>query len=449
MTWARQFVPPPPTPPDTDSPTIDLGPPIHRPEDVLKVGDVVMVETVPDKEGSYSLQQIPGVEGGFIAMDPHTGRIFAMSGGFSFESNQFNRATQAQRQSGSAIKPFVYLAAMERGFSPATVVSDSPISIAMGRGLGTYAPKNMMTKKIYGSVPLRVALQKSLNRPTIRLVHQYVGMKPVARTIEKFGIMDKVPMQIAMCLGAGETTLLRMTTAYAMLANGGKRLTPTLIDRIQDRHGKTIFMADTRTCLNCKELLWDPELPLPIIEDTREQVADPQSLYQVTSMLEGAVREGTARRAQVVGKILAAKTGTTNDEKDAWFFAYTPDLVIGTYVGYDLPKCLGHLQGGARVALPIGVDFLKKALEGIPSKPFKMPPGMKLVRIKESTGQSYEALKENQKVPERSATQHSSEPHPGLSQSSHYYQSPHHDHSSPGDSSITPPAPLAGTGGLY
>jgi len=472
MLWARHFVPAPATAPDTDDPTINLGPPIQHPQDVLKVGDIVMVEKV--KGDTYGLQQIPGVNGALVAMDPHTGRVFAVSGGFSFESSQYNRATQAPRQPGSAIKPFVYLAAMERGFSPETIVSDSAIAIAMGRGLGTYAPKNMMKKKVYGAVPLRVALQKSLNRVTIRLVHQYVGMKPVARTFEKFGIMDKVPMQIAMCLGAGETTLLRMTTAYAMLANGGKRLTSTLIDRIQDRHGKTIFTADTRTCLHCKDLLWDPNLPLPIIEDRREQLADPQSVYQVTSMLEGAVRAGTARRAQVLGKIIAAKTGTTNNEKDAWFFVYTPDLVVGCYVGYDKPQTLGHMQGGARVALPIGVDFLSKALDGVPSKPFKVPSGMKLVRVRDDSGQnSYGALKKSQGMP--AASQYHSagssegssapssapsappvaSPHHGSEQSASYYRShpPRRPQpASPAPSAPPPsygPAPLTGTGGVY
>jgi penicillin-binding protein 1A len=282
-------------------------------------------------------------------------------------------------------------------------VSDSPISIAMGRGLGIYSPKNMTTH-YYGTVPLRVGLQKSLNKVTIRLVHQFVGMKPVAKMIEKFGIVDHVPMQLAMALGAGETTLLRLATAYAMLANGGKRLEPALIDRIQDRHGNTIFTADTRLCKNCKDQLWNGGPP-PVIEDLREQLADPRSIYQITSMLEGAVRAGTARKAQVLGKILAAKTGTSNEERDAWTVAYTSDIVVGVHVGYDSPKSLGHMEGGARVALPFVVDFLGKALDGVPSKPFKMPSGMKLVRMKEMTGQAakagdagaiYEALKANQ-----------------------------------------------------
>lgn len=431
-----------------------IGAAVKHPKEVLKVGDVVLVEGIEGKEKSYSLQQIPAVSGAFIAMDPHTGRVLAMSGGFSFEMSQFNRVSQALRQPGSAIKPFVYLSAMERGFSPATIVADSPISIAMGHGLGIYSPKNV-TANYYGLVPLRIGLQKSLNMMTIRLVHEYVGMKFVADLIEKFGIMDHVPMQIAMALGAGETTLLKMATAYSILANGGKKLEPTLIDRIQDRHGKTIFAADKRACPHCKNQPWTNQSP-PVINDPRELMADPRSIYQITSMLEGAVRAGSAQRAKSLGKILAAKTGTTNQEKDAWTFAYTPDLVVGTYVGFDSPQPLGHMEGGARVALPIVIDFLSKALDGISSKPFKMPSGMKLVRMNEMTGQPasthdsgviYEALKADQSL--NSSAFHSSSFNAldGQGESSD-------DISRVIDMDQPPPAqpagePLTGTGGIY
>ncbi len=460
LTWARKALQTINLSPDNETvPQVYVGPPILRTSDVLAVGDVILVDRVQGKEKTYSLQQIPAVSGGFVVMDPHTGRILAMSGGFSFETSQFNRVSQALRQPGSAIKPFVYLAAMERGFSPATIVSDSPISIAMGRGLGIYSPKNVTTN-YYGRVPLRIGLQKSLNMMTIRLVHEYVGMKPVARMIEKFGIIDHVPMQIAMALGAGETTLLRLATAYSMLANGGKRLEPTLIDRIQDRHGNTIFAADTRLCSNCLNQPWINQAP-PVIEDHREQIADPRSIYQITSMLEGAVRAGSAQRAKVLGKILAAKTGTTNKEKEAWTFAYTPDLVVGTYVGYDNPQPLGHMEGGARVALPLIVDFLGKALEGIPSKPFKIPSGMKLVRMKEMTGQPaqaseggiYEALKDTQTLhaqPPESSYETYSNPPEFYKES--IYDHPQRSYSSP-PSYVPPPQPvsqpLTGTGGLY
>ncbi len=454
LTWARQTLPPLKSlQKREDAPSANLGPPILHPQDVLKQGDVVLVEALKGHKDTYSLQQIPAVSGALLAMDPHTGRVFAMSGGFSFEASQFNRATQALRQPGSAIKPFVYLAAMERGFSPATVVSDSPISIVMGRGLGVYSPKNILSRH-YGAVPLRIGLQKSLNMMTIRLVHQYVGMKPVAKMIEKFGVIDHVPLQLAMTLGAGETTLLRMGTAYSMLANGGKKLEPSLIDRIQDRHGNTIFSVDTRVCQNCKNIPWT-EQPVPTIEDTREQMADPRSIYQITSMLEGAVRAGSARKAQVLGKILAAKTGTTNEERDAWTFAYTPDLVVGTYVGYDNPTPLGNMEGGSRVALPIIVDFLSKALESVPSKPFTMPPGMKLVRMREMTGQSanagdtgviYEALKDNQSLhgrPSSPVTHERTKPTAVSFEPVSTYAPAYNPSYEPS------PAPLTGTGGLY
>lgn len=447
LKWARQYIPPDKEAPPSESlvPDFKIGPPITSPKEVLTVGDIILVEKVAEKKNSYSLQQFPAVSGALMVMDPHTGRILAMTGGFSFESSQFNRATQALRQPGSAIKPFVYLSAMERGFSPATVVSDAPIAIAMGRGLGTYAPKNVTTRR-YGPQPLRVGLAKSLNRMTIRLVHQYVGMKPVAKIIEKFGITDRVPMQISIAIGSGETTVERLTTAYAMLANGGKKLQSTLIDRIQDRHGKTIFTADTRVCPTCTDQLWGAQSP-PAIEDHREQLADPRSIYQILSMMEWAVRDGSARRAQVLKRILAIKTGTTNNEMDAWTAACTPDLVVVAHVGFDKPQTLTHMEGGARVALPIVVYFLEEALKGTPSTPFPIPPGMKLVRM----GTMYEALKENQSVPKRAiatqaspSSQHPYSPHsygvPG--EMSPY--NPHDSYEGPEDVSYESSDPLYG-----
>jgi len=431
LKWARQYIPPNKDAPPSDSlvPDFTLGPPIQHAKDVLAVGDVVLVELLKDKKDTFSLQQLPSVNGALMVMDPHTGRILAMAGGFSFEASQFNRATQALRQPGSAIKPFVYLAAMERGFSPATIVSDAPIYINMGRGLGTYAPQNVIKNRNYGSGPLRRALAKSLNRTTIRLVHEYVGMKPVAKIIEKFGIMDRVPMQIAMAIGAGETTVERLTTAYAMLANGGKKLEPTLIDRIQDRHGKTLFTADTRLCENCTAQPWTNQSP-PTVEDHREQLADPRSIYQVISMMESAVRDGSARKAKVLEKIIAIKTGTTNKEMDAWSAAATPDLVVVAHVAKEDPKTfkqetLTNMEGGSRVALPIIIDFMAKALTGIPSKPFPIPSDMKLV----STGDTYEALKNNQSVPKRA---------PPPEMSNYGYSSDTYEHGS--DSYYAPPS---------
>jgi penicillin-binding protein 1A len=270
-------------------------------------------------------------------------------------------------------------------------------------------------------------------------------MKPVAKTIEKFGIMDRVPMQIAMAIGAGETTLERLITAYAMLANGGKKLEPTLIDRIQDRHGKTLFLADTRVCPNCTIQPWINQSP-PIIQDHREQMADPRSIYQVTSMLEGAVREGSARKAKVLGKIVAMKTGTSNDERDAWAVGYTPDFVFAAHVGHDNPQTLGHMEGGARVAVPILVDCIGKALEGVPSKPFKIPSDMKLVRM----GSNYEALKNNQSVPQRAAATPKAPSYDYPSES--YYPPNNMNPYSPQTEGLLPPPaapPVTGTGGVY
>lgn len=401
LKWARQYIEPPKNAPASDSfvPDFKIGPPVSHPADVLAVGDIILVLKEKDKKDVYSLQQIPNVNGALVVMDPHTGRILALTGGFSFEASQFNRATQALRQSGSAIKPFVYLAAMERGFSPTTVVSDAPIAIAMGHGLGTYAPKNATSRR-YGAQPLYVGLAKSLNRMTIRLVHQYIGMKPVAKIIEKFGIMDRVPMQIAMAIGAGETTVERLAAAYAMLANGGKKIESTLIDRIQDRHGKTIFSADTRFCGNCKDQLWQNQA-LPIVEDHREQLTDPRNTFQVIGMMMEAVKIGSARKAQVLNRTVAMKTGTSNDEHDAWTAAIVPEgPVVVVHVAKEDPitgkqESLTHMEGGARVALPIVIDYLAKALEGVPNKEFKTPAGIKYV----NTGDSYQALKSNQNTP--------------------------------------------------
>ena len=445
LKWARKYIP-----------HNQIGPEIKAPKDVLSIGDIVLVSKT-DKDGEYALEQIPTVSGALVAMDPHSGRVLAISGGFSFSGSQFNRATQALRQPGSAIKTFVYLAALERGFAPTTIVSDSPIAISLGRGLGMYTPKNV-TERYYGAVPMRIGLQKSLNMMTIRLVHEYVGMKPVKEMIEKFGITDNVPMQLAIALGAGETTVLKIANAYAMIANGGRRVTASLIDRIQDRHGKTIFKTDERTCLNCHNQQWLGQ-EAPTLKDNGEQLVDPRSAYQIISMLEGAVRAGPARRAQEIGKIVAVKTGTTNQEKDAWTAGFTPNLVVVVYVGYDNPLPLGNMEGGSRVALPIFVDYMKQALDEVPSIPFKMPPGMKIVRINEWTGEPaqpgdesiiFEALK-NQNFHEAAPVMTSSSTTSGEEVIEFGEEGTYKE---PQTQQLTPPqrtsAPsLNGTGGLY
>ena len=318
------------------------GPRIRHPNQVLSPGDVVFVEevTVNSKgaavpPGTFGLRQIPEIAGGLVALDPHTGRVLAMSGGFSFANSQFNRATQAKRQPGSAFKPFVYLAALDRGFTPSSLILDAPFVIDQGPGRGKWNPSNY-TKKFYGPSPMRIGIERSRNLMTVRLA-QNIGIDTVAAYAERFGIVDRMPRMLSMALGAGETTLLRLTTAYAMLVNGGKRVTPTFLDRIQDRNGKTVFRHDARRCDGCQVEVWDGAEP-PHIPDHRAEVADSRSAYQVVSMLQGVVRRGTGRRVRAVGKPVAGKTGTTNDGRDTWFIGFTPDLAVGVYVGFDTPR---------------------------------------------------------------------------------------------------------------
>jgi penicillin-binding protein 1A len=355
---------------------------------VVSVGDVVMVSQATDDNGnrtdSFVLEQMPEVSGGIVAMDPHTGRVLAMQGGFSFQRSQFNRVTQARRQPGSAFKPFVYLSALEAGLTPSTIVLDAPFVIDQGPGLDKWKPANY-TQKFYGPTPMRVGIEQSRNLMTVRLA-QTVGIDKVAETAEAFGLYEDLPHQLAMSLGAGETTLLRMAAGYGMLVNGGKHIRPTLIDRVQDRRGETIFKHDDRPCPNCNADLWVDQPP-PRIPDTRGQVTDPASAYQVVSMLRGVVKRGTGRRMRELGKPVAGKTGTTNESHDTWFVGFTPDLVAGVYVGFDDHSTLGPDSYGSNTAGPIFKDFMAKALEGKPGIPFRTPEGIKLVRMELETGQ--------------------------------------------------------------
>jgi penicillin-binding protein 1A len=367
--------------------------------DVVKPGDVVMVEPLSgssSKEeapgakttGAFTLCQVPEVSGALVAMDPHTGRVLAISGGFSFETSQFDRATQAKRQPGSSIKPFVYLTALDHGFTPSTLVVDGPISLPQGPGLPMWSPTNYAKlnheARFRGPTPLRVALELSLNAVTAR-VASLIGMEPIAQTVERFGIMDHMPREYSMALGAGETTLLRHTAAYAMLVNGGKRITPTFIDRIQDRNGATIFHADPRLCDGCSDVEWKHQ-PVPVIPDKREQVADPGSAFQIVTMLQGVVERGTGKAVLAVGKPIAGKTGTTNDWRDAWFVGFTPDLAAGVYIGFDDPDSLGDDETGGHIAAPVFRDFMIAALKDAPPTAFRTPPGMRLYRVSAATG---------------------------------------------------------------
>ncbi|MCW8835804.1 MAG: penicillin-binding protein 1A [Rhodospirillales bacterium] len=360
------------------------------PSDVLKAGDVVYVEPAlagedeePYPDGAYALQQIPAANGGLIALDPHTGRVLAMLGGYDFSRSQFNRVTQAYRQPGSAFKPFVYLTALDSGYTPSTLILDAPFVIDQGPGLPKWKPANY-TRQFYGPSTMRLGIEKSRNLMTVRLA-QTVGMNKIATYAERFGIVDDLPESLSMSLGAGETSLIRMTAAYAMLVNGGKRITPTLIDRVQDRHGRTVFRHDTRDCPDCLAVQWNGQA-VPNIPDIRESVTDPGSAYQVVSMLQGVVERGTGRRISEIGKPLAGKTGTTNDSFDTWFVGFTPDLAVGVYVGFDTPSSLGKGETGSNVAAPIFKYFMEEALRDRPAIPFRIPPEIRLVRVDSRTG---------------------------------------------------------------
>jgi penicillin-binding protein 1A len=367
-----------------------LGPRVKVPSNVLTKDDVVAVESLlADKEGNlfpagtHALRQIPEIEGSLVALDPHTGRILAMSGGYDYAKSQFNRVTQAKRQPGSAFKPFVYLAALDSGYSPSTLILDAPFVIDQGPGLPKWRPANY-TKKFYGPSTMRLGIEKSRNLMTVRLA-QTVGMDKVAEYAGKFGVVDGMPEQLAMSLGAGETTLLRLTTGYAMLVNGGKQIRPTLIDRIQDRHGRKVFGHDLRNCRDCQASYWTSQ-PVPLVPDLREQLSDPASAYQMVSMLKGVIDRGTGRSIRSVGKPLGGKTGTTNKSVDAWFIGFSPDLAVGVFTGFDEPRSLGRREQGASVAAPIFRQFMKEALADSTAVPFRIPPGIRLVRVNATTG---------------------------------------------------------------
>jgi len=362
-----------------------------QPSQVLSKGDVVLVEPVTANaegeaypEGSFALQQIPDVDGGLVALDPHTGRILAMSGGWSYERSQFNRATQAYRQPGSAFKPIVYLAALDSGFTPATFILDAPYVVNQGEGRGKWRPKNY-SGRFYGPTLMRIGIEKSRNLMTVRLANA-IGIKRIMDFAKRLGVADEMRLELGMALGTTETTLLRLTTAYAMLVNGGKRVTPTLIDRVQDNDGRTVYRHDQRECLGCTAESWNGQM-VPALPDEREQVADPQNAYQIVSMLQGVVKRGTGRRVAAVGKPLAGKTGTTNEGIDTWFVGFTPDLAVGVFVGFDEPRTLGPKETGSSVSAPIFRDFMAGALENRPAIPFRIPPGIRLVRINTESGQ--------------------------------------------------------------
>lgn len=382
--WAREYL----------NDGYALGPAVTSLDQVVKVGDVVMVEKktedekADDKEGGdnvYELRQIPKIQGAIIALDPHTGRVLAMQGGWNYRygGSEFNRATQAQRQPGSAFKPFVYLAALDKGFTPATLVLDAPF-VLEDKVAGTWKPSNY-SNIFYGPTTLRVGIEKSRNLMTVRLA-DFLGMELIAKYSDHFGMTENMKPLLANSLGSTETTLLKMTTAYGMLVNGGKKITPTFIDRIQDRYGKTIFKHDGRGCGTCGSMIKWEEQPVPTISDNREQIADPRTTYQLVSIMEGVVQRGTAARLRSLGRPLAGKTGTTNESRDTWFIGFSPNLVVGVFAGFDNPRSLGRKETGSSVAVPIFKSFMKEALADKPPTPFRRPPGIRNIRINAETG---------------------------------------------------------------
>jgi len=354
----------------------------------IRVGDVVQVEK---SKNNYTIKQMPKVQGAIVVIDVNNGRILAMQGGYSFAQSEFNRATQAKRQIGSSFKPFVYLTGLENGFAPNTILDASPVEIDLGPDLGVWKPKNYKDA-ILDKITLRRAIERSVNTATIRIAKE-VGMDKIAKIAEQFGIFDHMPRYFSYAIGAGETTLLNLTTAYAMLANGGKKISPTMVDYIMDKNGNPLFKSDERSVQYDDEILDEEEQEGEITEyppklnDVRPQVSDAQSVYQITSLLVGVMKRGSGASASFLNFPMAGKTGTSNDSRDTWFIGYTPDIAIGVFVGFDdHTKSLGQNASGSNTALPIFIDFMKHAKKYLTAKPFRIPKGIKLRKIDAETG---------------------------------------------------------------
>lgn len=362
----------------------NMGPVPTSVEQVLRKGDVIYVEKTAEKDKeNYNLRQIPEIEGGMAVIDPHTGKVLALVGGFSFVKSQFNRATQAYRQTGSTFKPFVYLTALELGYSPTDLILDAPFVLDQGEGLPKWKPVNF-SKKFYGLMTLRRGVELSKNLMTVRLA-QDIGMDKIVDMSKRIGVNDHLAPYLSSSLGAADTRVINMVAAYAVIVNGGKKVPPYMIERIQDRKGRTIYRHEQTPCPDCNATKWANQ-PVPDFHVVREQVVDPLSAYQMTSILEGVATRGTGARLNGLHRHVAGKTGTTNETKDAWFVGFTPDLVAGVYVGYDEPISLGRSETGAHSALPIFYDFMAEALKNTPDTNFRIPEGIKLVRVNPQTG---------------------------------------------------------------
>jgi len=351
-------------------------------EDLLKVGDIIYAEKI--KEKKYNLKQLPKVNGAMVVMDPYTGRILALSGGFSFKNSEFNRATQALRQPGSAFKPFVYALALENGYTPATLILDAPIVFDQGEDLKLWKPENY-GKKFYGPSTLRTGVEKSRNLMTVRIA-QNIGINNIANFSKELNIYENPEKLLSLSLGSTETTLLKLTSAYCSFVNGGKLINPKFIDRIQDSEGNTIFNSETRKCDGCDQISYFGK-EIPKIKNNFKQIMSKETAYQMTSILEGTVKRGTAKGLKDLNLDLGGKTGTTNKNTDTWFIGFSSNYVIGVYVGYDEPSSLGKFETGARTAMPIFKDFVKKVVKKESARPFKVPHGIKMLVVNSINGQ--------------------------------------------------------------
>ncbi len=351
-------------------------------EELFEIGDIIYVERL-DKN-NFSLKQLPKINGGIVVMDPYTGRVLAMSGGFSFKQSEFNRATQAFRQPGSAFKPFVYALALENNYSPSTLILDAPLVLDQGEDLKLWKPENY-GKKFYGPSTFRTGLEKSRNLMTVRIA-QNLGLNKIVKFSEQLGIYKDPDELLSISLGSAETTLIKLTSAYSAFINGGKLVSPILIDRIQDSEGVTIFNNEMRKCKNCNQISYSSN-NYPTITDNYKQIFSSQTAYQMTSILEGVVQRGTGKKLRDLNLNIGGKTGTTNNNTDTWFVGFSSNLVIGVYVGSDNPKSLGKYETGAKTALPIFRNFIEKTIIKSESRPFKVPEGIVMMVVDPQTGQ--------------------------------------------------------------
>lgn len=381
LRWARRWV--------NDN---AQGPVVTHPNQVLARGDVALVSPVKTLAGKkaksqgmkkYQLNQIPAISGALVAIEPHTGRVLAMQGGYSYDMSQFNRVTQAMRQTGSAFKTFPYIAALESGLTPSSIIYDSPFSISMGWGLGIWNPHNW-DNKYMGPITVRRSFEFSRNCAAVHMIHDRVGMNKVVKVAKRFGINPNMPNQLAGILGSCETTVLKLTAAYAMIANGGKLVTPCFFDHVQDRRGKAMLVNTYTICEGCG-VMANPNV-LPVLKDLRPQVTDPVVAYQMISILSGVVERGTGKLLRVLDQPIAVKSGTTNDYKEAWMVGFSPNLAVGIVFFFDIPRSLGDKQYGALMAGPWFLKFMQRALVNRPVVPFKVPEGVKLVRVNARSG---------------------------------------------------------------